>query len=349
MIRVRVLTAVWTALCCVAACPAAAQQRFRVMEYNVENLFDCLHDSLKNDSEFLPDGIRRWSRFRYFAKLGRIAQVVWAAGDDCPPDLVGLCEVENPRCMDDLVHRSPLKEAGYAYVMTDSPDRRGIDVALLYQPSSFCCLGSQSVRIPSGTGSYRPTRDLLHVWGRVLTGDTLDVFLCHLPSKVGGARRTAPFRLLAAQTLRQVMDSVRSCRQSPNLLVMGDFNDGPFTPTVAAVSGRSKAWRAKGHDDSQEEKEMLVDLLEGKGPGTYRYKGRWERIDHLMVNSRLCSGTSAVRADTASARVLALPFLLREDDRYGGDTPFRTYWGMKYEGGYSDHLPVVADLELYVE
>ena len=165
--------------------PAVAQQKFRVMEYNVENLFDCEHDSLKNDYEFLPDNPKGWNLSRFYDKLNKIGKVILAAGEDQVPDLVGLCEVENEHCVQQLVTNSPLREANYRYAMTESPDERGIDVVLLYQPETFRHLSTQTVRIPSEKIDRRPTRDILHVSGKVVSGDTLDVFVCHMPSRSG--------------------------------------------------------------------------------------------------------------------------------------------------------------------
>lgn len=166
-----------------------AQNRFRVMEYNVENLFDCEHDTLKNDKEFMPDAIKKWTYFRYRDKLLKIAKVIAAAGQEYIPDLVALCEVENDHVIRDLIFYSPLKEVGYNYVMTSSPDQRGIDVALLYQPGTFKLLDSRSIPIPSAQINRPPTRDILHVTGKVMSGDTLDVWVCHMPSRAVGRKR----------------------------------------------------------------------------------------------------------------------------------------------------------------
>ena len=137
----------------------SAQESFRVMHYNVENFFDCRDDSLKQDEEFLPHAVRGWNWNRYHAKMNKIAKVVLAASSNQVPDLVGLCEVENAYCLDGLTRYSPLRDAAYRYVMTDSPDERGIDVALLYQPATFRLLGMQCIRIPSFRIGRKPTRD----------------------------------------------------------------------------------------------------------------------------------------------------------------------------------------------
>ena len=207
---------------------SSAEERipFRVMSWNVENLFDTHHDTLKNDNEFLPDAIRHWNYTKYKKKLADMARVITAVGEWNPPALVGLCEVENDSVLRDLTQRSPLKELGYRYVMTSSPDLRGIDVALLYQRDLFKLLSFRSIPIPSFK-HHRPTRDLLHVSGLLLTGDTLDVIVCHLPSRSGGAKESEPYRLHAARILRTEADSLLNIRLHPQLVIMGDFNDYP--------------------------------------------------------------------------------------------------------------------------
>ena len=192
---------------------------FRVMSWNVENLFDTHHDTLKNDNEFLPDAIRHWNYTKYKKKLADIARVITAVGEWNPPALVGLCEVENDSVLRDLTQRSPLKELNYRYVMTNSPDLRGIDVALLYQRDLFKLISFHSIPIPSFK-QHRPTRDLLHVSGLLLTGDTLDVIVCHLPSRSGGAKESEPYRLHAARILRTEADSLLSIRLHPQLIIM---------------------------------------------------------------------------------------------------------------------------------
>jgi len=300
-----------------------SQEAFRVMFWNVENLFDIRDDSLKHDEEFLPEATRRWTFFRYRDKLNKVAKTIVASGyEEQVPDLVGLCEVENDSCLYDLVKRSPLREAGYRYVMTDSPDRRGIDVALLYQRGRFRYLQHQSVHIPHEQVRRGPTRDILHVSGRILSGDTLDVVVCHMPSRSGGKARTEPFRLLAAETLRRTVDSLMSVRLHPHLIIMGDFNDAPSDKALRKV--------LCGKGD-------LVNLMEGMEEGTYRYRGEWGIFDQFLVSEN-------VKAKKQDVQILRHPFLLEEDDKYGGDKPFRTYSGLKYEGGYSDHLPIALDL-----
>lgn len=207
---------------------ASSQQErisFRVVSWNIENLFDTHHDSLKNDHEYLPDAIRHWN-IADIEKTGWCCRVITAIGEWNPPALVGLCEVENDTVLRDLTRRSPLKELSYRYVMTNSPDLRGIDVALLYQRDLFKLLSSRSISIPPFK-QHRPTRDLLHVSGLLLAGDTLDVFVCHFPSRSGGAKESEPYRLYVAHILRTEVDSIMNIRSHPPSHYHGGFQRLP--------------------------------------------------------------------------------------------------------------------------
>lgn len=322
---------------------------FRVLSYNVENLFDVKHDTLKNDYEYVGGASGRyWTYRRYRKKLDAVARTIVAAGEWSFPALVALCEVENDHVMRDLTHYSLLRKAGYRYVMTESPDERGIDVALLYRQHLFKLLSFQGVSVPPPKERSRPTRDILHVSGLLLTGDTLDVLVCHFPSRFGGAKASEPYRLVAARVVRRLADSLFRVRQYPQLLVMGDLNDDPRSRCVREV--------LRVEDPPLEEAEQpLPDVLyhllsrqasESRHKGTYKYKGIWEWIDHLIVSGNLLRRNAPLSTNESRAKVVQLPFLLVEDERYGGVQPFRTYNGMRYWGGYSDHLPVCVDFKL---
>lgn len=212
------------ALACGSIFAVQAQDAFRVMCYNVENLFDSRHDSLKEDREFLPEGERRWTPFRYWRKLNAVTQVVAAAGEERLPDVIGLCEVENDSVLFDLTRSSAMRTLGYRYVMTHSPDLRGIDVALLYQPGRFRLLASREVGIPSRSAGFRPTRNILYAKGMVISGDTLHFLVFHLPSRLGSTRDSRRHRLQAVRMLRQAVDSIYAVCARPRIIVMGDFN-----------------------------------------------------------------------------------------------------------------------------
>lgn len=314
---------------------------FRIMSYNVENLFDCRHDSLKKDYEFLPDATRHWNYTKYRKKLDNIARVIASVGGWAPPALAALCEVENDSVLRDLSRYSALKEAGYRYVLTQSPDERGIDVALLYQRSLFKLLSSRSISIPKPSPGNRPTRDILHACGLLLNQDTLDVFVVHFPSRSGGAKESEPYRLQAAQMLKTATDSLMSVRRRAQILIMGDFNDYPTNKSIRQVLQAE----APSSASKPLQPLKLYHLLAGKatrhkGFGSYKYQGEWGLLDHIIVSGNLLEEHSPLRTDETEADVLSLPFLLTEDRKYGGKQPFRTYYGMKYQAGYSDHLPV---------
>ena len=300
------------------------------VQLNCENLFDCRHDSLKQDIEYTPDGDRRWTERKYWTKLNNTAKSIISCGDGQDdwrlPDMVALCEVENDSVMRDLTKRSLLRGANYEYVMTSSPDVRGIDVALIYSPGSFAPIRHYPLRIKPING-MRPTRDILYVSGRVVSGDTLHVFVVHAPSRYGGERLTRPHRALVADRLCAAVDSLRAACGDPKIIIAGDFNDGPSSQALAKIC-------AKG----------MTDVSAGAAgrngaEGTYKYKGRWERIDHIIVSGNMADRLRSCEVNDAA-------FMLEPDDKYGGVQPLRTYRAWKYRKGYSDHLPLVARFAL---
>lgn len=314
----------------------------RVAFYNVENLFDTEKDSCKQDDEFLPNSIRAWHYGRYKKKLDDISKVITAIGEWSPPVLIGLCEVENNRVLRDLTRYSALKEHGYRYVMTNSPDERGIDVALLYQRDQFKLLSSQSIPVTL-SNDKRPTRDILHVTGLIITTDTLDVFVVHFPSRSGGEKATEPNRLQAAKTLHSAVDSLFALRVEPHIIIMGDFNDYPANKSISQILNAKSPEKPILQDRLYH---LLARKAKNRNYGSYKYQGEWDLLDHLIVSGELLNEASRVYTNEEKACVLQLPFLLIPDEKYGGKRPFRTYYGMKYEGGFSDHLPVYFDLIL---
>ena len=320
------------------------EQVQRVMFYNCENLFDPENDPDSQDDEFTPEGARHWTPFRQYAKMLNIGKAILAAGEGRIPSLVGLAEVENDSVLLRLTRGTPLRKWEYAYVMTHSQDVRGINVALMYQPMDFRLLGYASVRVPMAKGA-RPTRDILHAWGRILGGDTLDVVVCHLPSRLGGAKASAQNRSAAQRTIRRLNDSLSVVRLHPHVLVMGDMNDYPDTKSL----GRAMCFGQNLHNLMEP---LQRDLKRGKRAfGSHKYDGQWGFLDQVWINDGLlpkaveaAEGQYAVWVD--SAEVVCLPFMLTEDASHLGHRPFRSYNGYRYEGGFSDHLPVRVDLHI---
>lgn len=320
---------------------------FRIVSYNVENLFDFRHDTLKNDYEFLPDATRHWNYSKYRKKLDNIARVIIATGGWTPPALVALCEVENDSVMRDLTRYSALREADYRYVMTQSPDERGIDVALLYQRNLFKLLSYQSLPVDKPRKNSRPTRDILHVSGLLLNRDTLDVLVAHFPSRSGGARESEPYRLLAARKVKHAIDSLYTIRQHPQIVLLGDFNDYPENKSVKEVLEAAAPSTLQDSLHPQKLYHLLARKTKTrKHFGSYKYQGEWGLLDHIIVSGTLLQEHAPLYTEEAKADVFCLPFLLTRDKKYEGQQPFRTYYGMKYQGGYSDHLPVYAEFRL---
>jgi predicted extracellular nuclease len=306
-----------------------SHQEFRVMFYNVENLFDTEDDPNTDDDEFTPRGARRWTPRRYYAHLQQTARVINAVGEWDTPALIGLCEVENDSVMIHLISRTPLRSQNYRYCITRGIDPRGIETALLYQRDKFQYINHQSKRIRF-TQPDRRSRDILHVWGRTITGDTLDVFVCHFPSRSGGEKETEQARLDAAKSLRQLCDSLYDVRLTPNIHIMGDFNDNPSDKSIQVILNSSDSKRNMLH--------LFADPKLLNFEGSYKYQGEWSQLDQMMV-----SQSWAVYLKKGSPRNFNAPFLLTNDKTWRGMRPLRIYYGFRYEGGFSDHLPIVAD------
>ena len=291
----------------------------RIVFWNLENLFDCRHDSLKNDYDFLPEGSYHWTRGRYWKKLDNLSRTFAAIADEGAwPMAIGVCEVENDSCLFDLTRRSPLRMARYAFIHEEGPDVRGIDVALLYDSTQFRPLGNKAVRIPSAEHNYRPTRDILHVWGLCsYVPDTLHLVVVHLPSRAGSGREGTEHRQLAVKTLCNLLDEL----DGKSVLLMGDFNAEPTDKIFRSINQRMTSLVP------QDKKELR------RAQGTYFFRNVWGFLDHILVSPSMLAFVEK------SVTVGKFPLLLNERG-----TPNRTFQGPVYKGGISDHLPIWVDL-----
>ena len=323
---------------------ASAQEQkmsVRAAFYNCENFFDTYDDSLTRDDEFTPEGARHWDNRRFYRKVNHTFKVILALGNPEPPALVGLCEIENRFVLNKLVYETPLKQFGYRIIQFESPDRRGIDVALLYRKDIFEPLYSEPVpvRFPFDTASR--TRDILYVKGVLLNADTIHIFVNHWPSRYGGYLPTVPKRKQAAETLRNKTDSVLRANPHAAILIMGDFNDGPHDASFAEVL------QAKNpvHADTLTNLYNLM-LLKQKdwSYGSLKYREGWGKFDQIIVSGNLLRQDAPLHVAGNKAFIFHAPFLLEEDKIYLGQRLNRTYVGFKYHGGFSDHLPVYVDL-----
>ncbi|MDD3787082.1 MAG: hypothetical protein PHO94_00105 [Petrimonas sp.] len=319
-----------------------AQQDFRIMFYNVENLFDTQNDSLTLDDDFLPDGEMQWSPWKYWEKLKNITRVITAVGGMRSPALVGMCEIENDSVIFDLTRRSPLRAQRYDYITTNSPDERGIDVALLYQRDQFNLFEKNEYEIIF-TQPTKPTRNILHAVGSTLSGDTLDVFVCHFPSRSGGQMVTERARMDAAALLRRKTDSLFCLRQQANIVIMGDFNDHPNDKSLAETLN---AHEITGSVQDKTLYNLFRHRIKERGFGTYVFQGNWEILDQFIVSGNLLNKLNSIHIKDNKAHVFNAPFLLEKDKIYGIKRPYRTNLGPRYMGGFSDHLPVFVDLTL---
>ena len=304
------------------------------VEYNCENLFDCNHDTLKQDHDFLPDGNHQWTFGRYWRKLNDIGRAIQQCGESDDgyhlPDLVALCEVENDSVLMYLTRRSMLKGAGYKYIMTSSSDRRGIDVALLYNPLSIRIFEHHSIQLTPPHGA-RPTRDILYtkVMGR--TDDTLHIFVIHAPSRNGGAIATEPYRMVLTERLLQSIDSIRTTDANAAIMIAGDFNDYSTDKSIQML-------RASNLEEPTQDALGLHFNSTGVR-GTYKYQGQWDSLDHILLSASLNNRTTR-------CYILDNPWMLDEDTTNGGFKPRRTFKGNWYHGGVSDHLPLILVLSL---
>jgi predicted extracellular nuclease len=310
------------------------------MWYNVENLFDCEDDTLKNDNEFLPSGKRAWTYSKYIEKTVRISKVIVAVGEWKSPALIGLCEVENAKCLTQLTKFSPLKKLNYRFVHHDSPDPRGIDVALLYDPTQFKLI-SEGV-VPVVLASGHRTRDVLYIKGQTENKDTIHVFVCHWPSRLGGEKESEPKRISAAKIIRTKIDSIFVVNNKANIIVMGDFNDYPISKSLTS------GLRALPFSNNCNNKNLynLMYQMHISEKGTNKYRGEWGVLDQIIVSGNLLDSKSQMFTSLEKASIFSPDFLLEDDIKYLGKQPFRTYNGFKYQGGYSDHLPVYVDFVL---
>lgn len=310
---------------------------YRVVFWNVENLFDTEDDTLKNDDAFTPQGENHWTQKRYKQKLTNICRVLAAMGarDDGGyeiPQLIGLAEVENDKVLRDLCKGTQLRQYGYDYVHYESPDTRGIDNALLYRKEFFKPYFTEAITVCDSSIDL-VTRDILLVEGLTREGATLILIVNHFPSKISGASSDIK-RKHVAHKLQQIMDTLQRNHPMTAIVVMGDFNAEHDEPEISQTL-------------MQNGKSAFVNLMSmmGKGTGSHNYQGHWSFLDQIIVLRAMLSGGAPLQVCGNKAHLFAPDFMLVDDERNIGKKPFRTYLAMKYLGGYSDHLPIYVDIK----
>ncbi len=302
--------------------------------YNVENLFDTIDSPEINDVDFTPKGIYGWNTPKYFEKLERLGEVISKMGSRTPdgPAVIGLCEVENRAVLVDLANNHYIKARNYQAVYHKGPDRRGINVAMMYNPKYFTYKSSVPYTITiAGDPDFR-TRDQLLVSGELL-GERIHFIIAHWPSRVGGESRSRPNRIAAANIARSIIDSIQSAEPGAKVILMGDFNDDPTSKSI------KKNLRSNGNQKKLMGNELFnpFEQMHRKGIGTLAYRDSWNLFDmHLITPSLLGTDYSTFKFHGAS--VFNPPFLRQPTGRFQG-YPFRSYSGEFYQGGYSDHFP----------
>jgi hypothetical protein len=318
-----------------------------VLFWNVENFYDWRNDSTSvSDQEFSAAGERHWSWKKFQAKANAFAKALfWVEGETGHlPEIVGLAEVENAFVLRQVLQKTALRKTDYRYVHYDSPDRRGIDVALLYRSAELELIDSKPCHLYAAN-SLLATRDiLLCVFRRVRQGSPsvipglprnlpddapFAVLVNHHPSKYGGAAESEPRRRMAVERLRALADSLAAAGID-RIIACGDFNDTPANPVFRLLEPALVP--------------MHMDLYH-HGRGTIKYDGKWDLIDHFYVSPPLAPPSPSSPSTPARMRILRIPFLLTRDTAHSGEKPLRTYQGPKNIGGVSDHLPILLEVE----
>ncbi len=306
--------------------------------YNLENLFDTLDTEGKNDIDFTPNSEYHYDSRIYFDKLDHLAECISQIGTEISPDglaVMGVAEIENASVLIDLAKRDLLKSRNLQFVHHESPDERGIDVGLMYNPKYFQVLNSAPfyVQLPGGSKEAYSTRDILYVKG-ILQGDTVHIMVGHWPSRRGGEKRSIPARAAAAKVCKTISDSLLALNPNSKIVIMGDLNDDPISPSI------TKVIKAKANKEDV----SVTDIYNPwtnfykNGIGTMAYQDAWGLFDQVMI-----SGAWLPKEQTGyfyhKATIFNAEFLVQKTGRYKG-YPKRTWDGTTYNYGYSDHFPV---------
>ncbi|MEO9894313.1 endonuclease/exonuclease/phosphatase family protein [Aurantibacter sp.] len=319
---------------------AQKEKEYRVRTiafYNVENLFDTENDTLIFDDDRTPEGKDNWTTNRYNHKLNNIAKVISEIGLDVTnsvPDIIGLSEIENYKVIEDLVNHEFLKSKLYEIIHFDSPDERGIDVALLYKKSAFLPTSFESHRLLliNDDGERNYTRDQLVVGG-LLDDEQIHFIVNHWPSRSGGEARSKPNRMKAAKLNKRIIDSLQKLDTNAKIISMGDLNDDPTDDSL------KKILQTHGKTKNLDSTALFnpMEKLFKKGIGSLAYRDKWNLFDQIYFTANLVKSENKYRF--WKANIFTPNYLITKKGQYKG-YPFRTYAGGSYAGGYSDHFPV---------
>ena len=319
-----------------AACKTNVQKvkgPLTIAFYNAENLFDTIDAPNKFDEEFTPADPKNWNTAKYEKKLHDLARVIRAIDSVKFPAIVGMAEVENDVVLKDLVAQSSIAKANYQIVWEDGPDFRGIDCALLYQPSIFQFESYESIPVVDKEELDFKTRDVLYVKGK-MGGEEFHILVNHWPSRRGGAEASEPKRILAAHVVRKQVDKIFAQDPKANIIIMGDMNDEPGNMSLSDVL---MALPNKTDVNDDQLVNLMYDDYEA-GKGSYSYRGGWDMIDNIVVSGALINKTEGLKSKLDNGFIFHQSFMEYKNNN-GEISPNRTY-GRTYYGGISDHFPV---------
>lgn len=331
---------IYLLLCCIFCLPTfSIAQKYSVSGvgfYNVENLFDIVDNDNVNDIDFTPNGKNLWDKNKYEKKIDNISKVINQLGTEINPDglaVLGLSEIENRGVIEDLVSHKNVSKSNYQIVHYDSPDRRGIDVALIYQPNYFKLSSSKNFILKLDSDTSFRTRSQLLVSGE-LQGERIHFIVAHWPSRSGGEKRSNPNRIAAAKLGRSIIDSIQKSEPNAKIIYMGDLNDDPTNESL------TKYMLSNGKKNKLKKKELFNPMYEmyKKGIGSLAWRDTWNIFDQLLLTPSLIN-TNSKELQFYKAKVFNKPFLIQSGGSYKG-YPLRTFAGGNYKGGFSDHFPV---------
>ncbi len=331
-----------TGLLAVMMVAVFAQKPHKVMFYNFENLFDTIRDPEIYDSEFTPEGPKRWNATKYQKKLDNLSRVLFdiAAIDKNYPAVIGVSEIENRTVLEDVIAQPKMAPANYRIVHYDSPDARGVDCAFFYRPDVLKLEGSAPIRFTMKELPNVRTRDIITMWGKI-DGEDFYFMVAHWPSRLGGKEASAPRRNRAAEIMRNAADSVLAANPATKIVMMGDFNDDATDDSIVEILG------GKGDIKKLEKGDYFnpyVKMLKA-GLGTLAYQDSWNIFDNIVVSENLATGsTGSLKLQRAEGskfwgNIFNASYLFQKEGQYKG-YPLRTFVGNNFQGGYSDHLPV---------
>lgn len=339
----RIITFLFLFIC--MSLSLSAQDQYKVVAvgfYNLENLFDTTDDPIINDEDFLPTGKRSWTKDKYEEKQANMAYTISKMGKKvCPAGLsiLGVAEIENRKVLEDLVKQKAIKDRNYQIIHRNSIDRRGIDVALLYNPKHFKVDTTimHRVNLFKSNGDTLKTRDIMQVTGQ-LDGEEVTVLVNHWPSRYGGEKRSAPNRNKAADVARSVIDGIQKENPKAKIILMGDLNDDPTSDSLI------KHLRSEGRLSEMNKHKVFNPMWDyyQKGRGSNAYRDGWSLFDQIVVTPSLLNKKQD-GFQYYKAIIFNSPHLIQKSGRYRG-YPFRTFSFDKYQGGYSDHFPVLIYL-----